>query len=65
MPRIKSGQEFLQTSIRITRIANALWEHLSNEDGLNKTAYLETILRQEAKERGLNIKDFATTQPDK
>ena len=51
----KHGEKnkILPTSVRITETGKRLWDELAAEAGVSNAAYLETVLREKAKERGL------------
>lgn len=43
------------TSVRITPTCDRLWGMLAGQMGLSKAKYLEVVIREKAKEAGLNL----------
>ncbi len=60
-----SKSETVPTSIRLTPVANDLWTAVGKELGLNKTAVLETLLREKAASLGLKPTVMAERLPKK
>jgi predicted transcriptional regulator len=43
----------LPTSVKISEEAKRLWEELAHHTGVTRQAWLETVIRREAKREGL------------
>ena len=52
------------TSMRITPLADAIWEQLSKDLGVNKMGILELSLRYYAREQGLDVSKLTVASRD-